>query len=170
MGTLKSIHLDYDFSNFLLDKHEKEWSVLSYYEDKEKTTLPDTFTEHNTKINQVFWNKDKIDFDKLGSMLHMRVETVATIRQRPGQVLPWHNDHFYKIIENNPDVDKAKIVRANVFMDDWKTGHVLQIDKEIISNWKKGDGYIWSSGVYHLSGNLGLEDKYTLQISGILLD
>lgn len=170
MGILKSVKLEYDFLKLLSNEHQKEWSVLSYYEEKEQTKLPETFNEHNTIINQVFWDRDTVDYETLGAMLNMRIETIATIRQRPGQVLPWHNDHFYKIIENNPEVDKTRIVRANIFMEDWKTGHILQIDNEVISNWKKGYGFIWSSGVYHLSGNLGLEDKYTMQISGILLD
>jgi hypothetical protein len=168
--TLKQIDIDFDYSIFLKDKHADEWSVLPYYKRIESEPLPDTYIENNTQINQIFWSKDEVDFDKIGNALGMTVFTVATIKQMPGNILPWHSDNFYKIAEQYPDVDKAKIVRANLFMEDWKIGHVLQIEQNVIANWKKGTGYMWSSGVYHLSGNLGLEDKYTLQVSGLLLD
>ncbi len=167
---LVPIKLDFDFSLFLENKHEQSWSTLSYHQEQEKTKLPASFSDHNTLINQVSWNKDKLDYDSLGALLGMRVERVATIKQQPGQCLPWHNDHFYQIVKNNPTVDKSRIVRANIFLEDWKIGHILQIEQNVISHWKKGNGYMWSAGVYHLSGNLGLEDKYTLQVSGLLLD
>lgn len=171
MGTiLRSIYLDFDYSIFLKNKHIEEWSVIPYYNKIESKKLPESYSEANTKINQIFWNKDVIDFDKLGSMLGIKVFTVATIKQKPGNVLPWHSDNFYKIIEEYPTIDKEKIVRANIFIEDWKIGHILQIEKNVVSNWKKGQGYIWSSGIYHLSGNLGFDNKYTLQVSGLLRD
>ena len=167
---LRQIDLEFDYSMFLQERHDEEWSVLPYYKRIESEPLPETFTENNTLINQIFWNKDKVDFNKIGHALGMEVFTVATIKQMPGNILPWHSDNFYKINQAHPNVDKEKIVRANVFIEDWKIGHILQVEQNVISNWKSGTGYLWSSGVYHLSGNLGLENKYTLQVSGLLLD
>ena len=167
---LRPITLDFDYSIFLNENHEEEWSVLPYYKRIESDPLPDTYHQNNTLINQIFWNEDQVNFKELGSALGMEIFTVATIKQMPGNILPWHSDKFYKIKQDHPDVDAEKIVRANVFMEDWKIGHILQIEQNVISDWKKGSGYVWSSGVYHLSGNLGLEDKYTLQVSGLLLN
>lgn len=167
---LRQIDLEFDYSMFLQERHDNEWSVLPYYKRIESEPLPDTYVENNTQINQIFWTKDQIDFAQIGDALGMEVYTVATIKQMPGNVLPWHSDNFYKIAQQYPDVDRQKMVRANLFMQDWKIGHILQIEKDVISNWKQGSGFMWSSGVYHLSGNLGLEDKYTLQVSGLLLD
>lgn len=167
---LKSVKLDFDLSLFLKNEHTEEWPVVEYYQEKEGVKLPETFNSYNTKINQVFWNKQDVDYNSIGRSLGMTVETVATIRQRPGQILPWHHDHFHRLIKDNPNIDKLRIVRANIFLEDWKSGHVLQVEHKIIPTWQKGEGFMWSSGIYHLSGNLGLEDKYTLQVSGILLD
>lgn len=168
--TLKNINFNFDYSIFLENKHKEEWSVLDYHQQKESKQLPATYVKSNTKINQIFWNTETVDFDKIGSALGMEVYTVATIKQMPGNILPWHRDHLFKITQEHPDVKREKIVRANIFLEDWKIGHILQIEQEVISHWQKGTGYIWSNNVYHLSGNLGLEDKYTLQVSGLLLD
>ena len=32
-----------------------------------------------------------------------------------------------------------------------------------------GDGFIWDSDILHLSSNAGMQNKYTLQVSGFLL-
>ena len=37
-------------------------------------------------------------------------------------------------------------------------------------NWKAGEGFLWASNVLHLSANAGMKDKFTLQVSGFLVD
>ena len=55
-------------------------------------------------------------------------------------------------------------------MEDWKFGHIMNyLDNgkwHTATDWKAGDGIIWDSDVQHLSVNAGLQDKYTLQVSG----
>jgi hypothetical protein len=87
-------------------------------------------------------------------------------------VVPYHRDTFFQISQRYPDRKELK-VRANIYLEDYKLGHFIQyVDDNYIHtsvNWKAGDGYIWDSNILHLSSNAGMQDKYTLQVSGFLL-
>ena len=98
----------------------------------------------------------------------MQVVTVSSIKQPPGQVVPWHRDTFYQIKKRYPE-DTRMLVRANIYLEDWKIGHFLQYDNVVDSNWKQGDGHMWNSEVLHIGANSGMENKYTLQVSGFYL-
>ena len=94
---------------------------------------------------------------------------MAMIRQCPGNIVPWHFD-TYKMIREKYDIDKKNIDtvrRYLIFLEDWHWGHILQVGNNVLSNWKKGDVYTWPYGMYHLSCNAGIYDKWTLQITGI---
>ena len=43
-----------------------------------------------------------------------------------------------------------------------------KIDDEEFHHWKAGEGYIIAEDLRHLGTNAGMEDKYTLQVSGFL--
>ena len=67
--------------------------------------------------------------------------------------------------------DKRKKVRANIYLEDWAPGHLINYqdenkDWQTSTHWKAGDGFIWDSDHLHLSANAGMKAKYTLQISG----
>ena len=76
---------------------------------------------------------------------------------------------FFKIKEQYPDV-KSEMVRANIFLEDWKSGHYLEFDEKPYTHWKANEGFVINQDVIHLSANAGLEDKYTLQVSGFYND
>ena len=104
----------------------------------------------------------------------MEIITVSSILQPPGNVIALHRDTFYQIKKKFPN-DKRLKVRANIYLEDWKVGHMLQYKSEedniwkTSDNWNAGDGYIWDAKPLHLSANAGMKNKYTLQISGFLL-
>ena len=54
-------------------------------------------------------------------------------------------------------------------LDDWKPGHYLEIDGVGVVNWIAGDYFIWDSDVRHAASNIGTEDRYTLQITGTII-
>ena len=54
-----------------------------------------------------------------------------------------------------------------IFLEDWNWGHFIQVGNNVLSNWKAGDIYTYKYGMYHLSCNVGLEPKYTMQITGM---
>lgn len=129
--------------------------------------LPESYTIKNTLIHQLWWDRDQVDYNEIGRQLGMEVVTVSTICQPPGNVIPWHSDTFYQIKQKYPDRTETK-VRANIHLEDWKMGHFIQYNDEVRTHWKAGTGIMWDSSILHLGANAGLENKYTMQVSGFL--
>lgn len=180
---LRQVHLDYDLSVFLEPK--ADYSIhkgtclahqLTELTDIHKEYgLGQTYDENNTIIQQLWYTPDQVDFIDLGSKLEMEVITVSSILQPPGNVIALHRDTFYQINKKYPN-DKRLKVRANIYLEDWKVGHLIQYQDinnnkkwKTSDNWQAGDGFIWSSDVLHLSANAGMKNKFTLQVSGFLL-
>lgn len=171
--------IDYDFDFILDTDHNSHCGSCITHQAKEIPEIykdnkhVDTFCLENTTIHQLWWDKDQLDYEKLGNLTGIDIVSISSIRQDPGNCIPYHKDMFYKIKKQYPNCNK-KIVRYNVFLEDYKLGHFLQatIDDNHITvpNWKKNDGYMFDQTIYHLSSNAGLEPKYTLQISGFLRD
>lgn len=84
------------------------------------------------------------------------------------EIMPPHVDHFetYCRIFN---LNKKDVYRGLVMLEDWRPGHYLEVDKKGIVNWNAGDYVIWSADVEHAASNIGIEPRYTLQITGTLL-
>jgi aspartyl/asparaginyl beta-hydroxylase (cupin superfamily) len=116
---------------------------------------------------QKFFKRDEIDFDNLGDQVGVEAVSISMIKQPPGMVNPMHRDTFYQINKKFPNDSRVK-VRANIQLLDWKAGHFLQFNDTVVTHWKANTGYMWDSDVLHLAANAGLEDRYSLQISGFL--
>lgn len=86
------------------------------------------------------------------------------------QALPLHKDTYTKFQEIYKITDLTKIWRCVVFLEDWKSGHYLEVNGTAIVNWKRGDYTYWQYDVEHYAGNFGTEPRYTLQITGIVND
>ena len=130
--------------------------------------FPKTYVFENTIIQQRWWQKDEINFDEIGHALGMQAVTISTIKQPPGQVVPWHRDTFFLLKKEFPD--KSQPVRALIMLEDWKIGHFVQHSDNVFTHWRAGDGYIWDEDILHLGANAGMQDKYTMQVSGFLND
>jgi hypothetical protein len=180
---LKDIKIDYDLSKFLepkVDYSIHKGTCLSHQVHEltdihDEYGLGDTYDENNTVIQQLWYTEDQIDFKELGKQLNMEVVSVSSILQPPGNVIALHRDTFFKIKTKYPN-DKRIKVRANIYLEDWKVGHLIQYQDindsgiwKTSDNWKAGEGYLWSSDVLHLSANAGMKPKFTLQISGFYL-
>ena len=85
----------------------------------------------------------------------------------PGIIMPEHSDTFikYREIMNLKPTDN--VGRAVVFLEDWKSGHYFEINETPIVNWKKGDYVLWENDTPHMAANLGKENRYTMQVTGI---
>ena len=85
----------------------------------------------------------------------------------PGTIMPEHGDTFvkYREIMNLKSTDD--VGRAVIFLEDWKSGHYFEIDETPIINWKKGDYILWKNDTPHMAANLGKENRYTMQVTGI---
>ena len=86
-----------------------------------------------------------------------------------GTVLPNHSDLYKRYIElfqlHGREHD---IYRALVFLEDWSSGHYLELNFKPVVEWKAGECVIWQYDAPHMAANLGLRPRYTLQITGHL--
>ena len=131
--------------------------------------MPKSLVLDNTAIHQKFFDSHDVDYEELGKQTGIDVVSVSVIKQEPGNIIPKHRDMFFKIKEKYPDV-KSEMVRANIFLEDWKSGHYLEFDEKPYTHWKANEGFVINQDVIHLSANAGLDDKYTLQVSGFYND
>jgi hypothetical protein len=84
-----------------------------------------------------------------------------------GTILPTHGDLYLRYVELfNLKGQEQRIRRAIVFLEDWKPGHYFEGNNIAKVNWRAGDVVEWQYDASHLAANLGLEPRYTLQITG----
>lgn len=81
-------------------------------------------------------------------------------------IMPTHIDHFntYCRVFN---VERKNVKRAIVFLENWKPGHYFEVAGTAITNWRKGDYVLWEPDSPHAASNIGVQPRYTLQITGI---
>lgn len=91
----------------------------------------------------------------------------SVYKMTPGCVLPNHADLYVRFIGLHDIADPQKIYRAVIFLEDWQSGHYFEIDGRPITCWKAGDTVTWNYDVMHLAANIGMTDRYTLQITGV---
>lgn len=81
------------------------------------------------------------------------------------EIMPTHVDHFRRYCEIF-DVDRKDVRRVLIFLEDWKPGHYFEVAGKGVVNWKAGDFCMWEPDVDHAASNIGIEPRYTLQITG----
>jgi len=92
---------------------------------------------------------------------------VAYYRMRTGTVMPVHSDLYKRYIEIfNLQGQEHTVNRALVLLEDWKPGHYLEANGVPVVNWQAGQVIEWTYDAPHMAANIGLEDRYTLQITG----
>jgi len=135
----------------------------SEYDEQNIRYIKAGYTDKNTQYYQAF---------ELPDAYHTFAKTIfsdyslSVIKQMPGQTIPEHFDTFYKFCEKNK-CDKEDVCRLNFFLEDWKPGHYFEILYEPYTRWRKMNFKIIRYGNPHLSGNMGMEPKYTMQITGL---
>jgi hypothetical protein len=176
---IKNISLNYNFNIFINADYSVHCGSCIKHQLYELTDIheqfggfPKSYCLENTMIHQLWWTADQIDYQDLGQQLGIEVVTVSSILQPPGCVIPLHRDTFFQMNKRFPN-DTRLMVRANVYLEDYKVGQFIQyIDEQSTyqtsTDWRQGDGFLWDSKPLHLSANAGMQNKYTLQISGFL--
>ena len=92
---------------------------------------------------------------------------IAFYRMTTGTVMPVHNDLYKRYIELfKLEGQEHRIRRALVLLEDWRPGHYLEVDSKPYVSWRAGDTVEWAYDEPHSAANIGLEDRYTLQITG----
>jgi len=88
-------------------------------------------------------------------------------RMSTGTVLPRHSDRYKKYVDRYQlQGQEHTIRRAIVFLEDWQPGHYLEVGNEVIAAWTAGTVVEWQYDTPHAAANLGLTDRYTLQVTG----
>ncbi len=85
----------------------------------------------------------------------------------PGVILPQHIDTFVKF-KSLYNTKNKTIVRGLVMLEDWQQGHYLDMNGFANTSWKAGDYYIWEEDCPHTAANIGMNNRYTLQLTGLI--
>jgi hypothetical protein len=128
------------------------------------------YTSHNTRSWETTSIKPKLEMEwekEVIQKLPLYESVSRPTLQKPGNIMPWHEDKFFYFKHEYPDVYEY-VVRFIVFHEDWKTGHYIQAGDTLVERWKQGDVIVWYPRRWHLSSNVGIEDKWTTNITGIL--
>jgi hypothetical protein len=112
----------------------------------------------NSNIPNVFY--------KVADQFNLKNCVIAINKMVPGQILPYHSDKYLAYISRNNISLNSSITRIIVFLHDQKLGHQLWIDNDICLG-KAGSYYGWRNNTKHMSANLGSENRYILQITGV---
>ena len=159
-----------------LDHVDPSWDdsfkQLNYQRGIPDQNLVDTWREQgyhmmNLTGDTVEGQRDFIWGHSILQKLSWKHMVTRMFRMNTGDILPYHVDHyrtFRKIYHIN---DPRCICRCVVFMEDWMTGHYFEIDGHAVLHWRAGDCVIWRNDVPHMVANIGIQPRYTMQITGI---
>jgi hypothetical protein len=151
--------------NLIFDKVSDNVSLgkASEYDEQNIKYIMAGYTDKNTQYYQTF---DLPEEYHIFAKSIFSEYSLSVIKQMPGQTIPQHFDTFYKFCEIN-NCSKIDVCRLNFFLEEWKTGHYFEINNEPYVDWGKMNFKIIRYGQPHLSGNMGMEPKYTMQITGL---
>jgi len=147
--------LNYLNENFNDEETIKEWKSIygDIFSTGEMADYRQTLPE---------WTNDIINF------LNLSLAGASYYHMKPGIILPYHQDIYKKYIEHFKITNTSKIHRAIIFLEDWKPGHIFEINEYPIVNYRAGTFVMWQYDTPHLAANIGPYSRYTLQITGIL--
>lgn len=116
------------------------------------------------RSRQPSWNHRFIEhFESLG----WKDIGTAYYRMTSGTVMPVHEDRYVKYIDLfDLQGHEHTIRRALVLLEDWQSGHYLEVMGRPYVNWTAGTVVEWVFDTPHMAANIGLEPRYTLQITG----
>ena len=114
---------------------------------------------------QPSWNQKVIDYF-VENFSWQDIGT-AYYKMGTGVILPTHKDTYKRDGRIfNLQGKEHTIYRAVVFLEDWLSGHYGEYDGSAHVHWKKGDYVIWNYDLPHMAANLGINPRYTLQVTG----
>jgi hypothetical protein len=150
-------HLDYINESFNDLRQVQLWQDQGY-------TNQFTGDMCDMRSPQPAWNQKFIDhYSNLG----WKDIGTSYYRMNTGTVLPTHGDLYKKYIELFDLYGQEHTIhRAIVFLQDWRPGHYAEYMNQPLVNWCAGTVVEWPYDTPHMAANLGLDPRYTLQITG----
>lgn len=116
------------------------------------------------RTRQPSWNHKFIDlYERWG----WKDIGTSYYRMSSGTVMPVHQDRYVKYMQLFDLVGKEHTIRrALVLLETWRSGHYLEVMDQPFVKWSAGTVVEWTYDAPHMAANLGLEPRYTLQITG----
>ncbi len=154
-GTIKDNFLSFEYIKQPIKEEETlKWREQGYYHKSFSGSMYGSKNPMPLWVNDV---ADQVGLDNCGFVFY---------KMNQLDIMPPHVDHFdtYCRIFN---VEREKVFRAIIFLQDWKPGHYFEYDGNGLVNWKSGDYVIYSTNTLHAASNIGIEPRYTLQVTGI---
>lgn len=138
----------------LMDTEVKEFHAMGYH------GVSLTGSMYSSKNPMPVW------VGKVAWQLKLRDYGSTFYRMDQLDIMPPHVDHFdtYMRVFNKK---RTEVKRAVVFLEDWKPGHYFEINKVPVTGWLEGQYVMWTADVEHSAANIGIEPRYTLQITGV---
>lgn len=139
----------------IMDSEIEQWRAMGY--DYVKSFSGSMYDSRNPMPEWV---------SNTESLFGMYNQTYTFYRMDTLEIMPTHSDHFNTYCRlNNTTPDKVE--RTVLMLEDWKPGHYFELDGVGYVNWKAGDWFKWKGDVPHAASNIGIEPRYTLQITGM---
>ena len=161
IGKINSLLVGKDYLEYKYEKQPiKESEVQSWR---------DNGYYHNTFTGAMFGSKNKMPkwTKDISNDIGLKDCGYTFYKMITLDIMPPHYDHF-ETYSRIFKIKQSDIYRAIVFLDDWKPGHYFEYDKMPFTGWKKGDYVMYSHDIEHAASNIGVEPRYTLQITGTL--
>tara|TARA_R110000782_G_C14794655_1_gene411236 strand:+ start:934 stop:1401 length:468 start_codon:yes stop_codon:yes gene_type:complete len=111
---------------------------------------------------------EKVDWIEAFAKRKFSQYTMSLLKQEPNMLIPVHVDSYYFFKKTFKVNKKQKVYRANIFLEDWKPGHYFEVNNKPCVNWKAGQYILLDQTMWHRSGNVGVDKKYTAQVTGVL--
>lgn len=152
-------HLDYAPEPFNDPEDVHRW-LAQGYQPKICGDLADM------RVAQPSWNQRFIDmFQSRG----WHDVGTSYYRMTSGTVMPVHQDRYVRYIDRfNLQGRESTIWRALILLEHWRPGHYLEVEGRPFVGWQAGTVVEWWFDTPHMAANIGLEPRYTLQITGHL--
>lgn len=152
-------HLDYIQEPFNDSQDVDRW-LSQGYQSKICGELADM------RGRQPSWNQKFIEYYSAAGWKDIGT---AYYKMTSGTVMPVHQDRYVRYVDLfNLKGQEKSIRRALIFLEDWQSGHYLEIAGKPITEWTAGTVVEWIYDVPHMAANIGLPPRYTLQITGHL--
>lgn len=150
-------HLQYTNEPFNNVQDTEQWSNLGY-------VCKFTGDMCDMRRPQPTWNDKFINYF---AQLGWRDICTSYYRMNTCTILPVHRDTYKKYIQLfDLNGREQNIRRAIVFLEDWSSGHYIEINDIAYTGWSAGFGIMWKYNEPHMAANIGLRPRYTLQITG----
>lgn len=146
---------------------------LSYF--SEPFNDPDTVKEWNRVYERQFTIGEQADYRTMQPSCQSQLEKIfqflglinfgfSWYRMWPGDVIPRHTD-TYVCYCRYWQVPPERVVRILVMLEDWRPGHLLEVEHQPITDYPAGTFVYWTYGTPHMAGNIGSQPRYSLQIT-----